>query len=147
MQLNLLTDRLMLTEMNNCNAGWESITIASDGKFYICPAFYYENRDLSVGSVAEVLDIKNPQLYHLDHAPICRICDAWHCRRCVWLNWRTTLEVNTPSHEQCVIAHIERNAAARMLTSMKKESLGFEVPAQNLDETTVLDPIDKIINQ
>ena len=39
-QLNLLTDRLMLKEMNNCNAGHESITLAPDGKFYVCPAFY-----------------------------------------------------------------------------------------------------------
>ena len=39
-QLSLLTDRLMLTAMNNCNAGWENITLAPDGKFYVCPAFY-----------------------------------------------------------------------------------------------------------
>lgn len=26
-QLNILTDRIVLSEMNNCNAGWESITL------------------------------------------------------------------------------------------------------------------------
>lgn len=40
-QLNILTDRLVKDEMNNCNAGNNTITIAPDGKFYICPAFYY----------------------------------------------------------------------------------------------------------
>lgn len=143
-QLNLLTDRLMLTAMNNCNAGWESVTLAPDGKFYVCPAFYFEEEGLPVGSVAEGLDIKNPQLFRLDHAPICRACDAWQCRRCVWLNRRTTLEVNTPSHEQCVTAHIERNASARLLTAMKEEITGLNMPASDLTETTTLDPFDKI---
>lgn len=39
-QLNLLTDRMMLDGMNNCNAGVENITLAPNGKFYVCPAFY-----------------------------------------------------------------------------------------------------------
>lgn len=39
-QLNLLTDRMVLSEMNNCNAGENNITLAPDGKFYVCPAFY-----------------------------------------------------------------------------------------------------------
>lgn len=128
-QLNLLTDRAQLTEMNNCNAGWESVTVAPDGNFYVCPAFYYCG-DKPVGSLREGLDIKNPQLYRLDHAPICRNCDAWQCRRCVWLNRRMTLEVNTPSREQCVMAHLERNASRR---------LNPEIP-----EIDYLDPFDKI---
>lgn len=144
-QLNLLTDRLMLTAMNNCNAGWESVTLAPDGKFYLCPAFYFDEESEPIGSVAEGLDIKNPQLYRLDHAPICRICDAWHCRRCVWLNRRTTLEVNTPGREQCVTAHVERNAAARLLASLKKEIPSLNMPASDLTETTDLDPFDKIV--
>lgn len=44
-QLNLLTDRMMLTKMNNCGAGDSSITLAPDGKFYICPAFYVSNEE------------------------------------------------------------------------------------------------------
>lgn len=146
-QLNLLTDRLMLKAMNNCNAGWETVTLAPDGRYYVCPAFYLEGEDLPVGSVDEGLDIKNPQLYRLDHAPICRSCDSWQCRRCVWLNRRTTLEINTPSHEQCVTAHIERNASARLLASMKKEIPGIDMPASDLTETNVLDPFDKIVNK
>ena len=38
-QFNLLTDRMMLKEMNNCNAGYESITLAPDGNLYICLSF------------------------------------------------------------------------------------------------------------
>ncbi|MDE7117477.1 MAG: CXXX repeat peptide maturase, partial [Bacteroidaceae bacterium] len=90
-QLNLLTDRMMLSQMNNCGAGDTSITLAPNGKFYVCPAFYYENEADSIGDLEHGLDIKNKQLYKLGYAPICRHCDAWQCKRCVWLNRKTTL--------------------------------------------------------
>lgn len=148
-QLNLLTDRMMLDKMNNCNAGWESITLAPNGRFYVCPAFYLadDNEDFglgkakySVGDLKNGLDIKNPQLYRLDHAPLCRKCDAYQCRRCVWLNRKTTYEVNTPSHEQCVMAHIERNASRDLLASIR--TLGTFLPDKEIKEIDYLDPFE-----
>ena len=153
-QLNILTDRMMLDKMNNCNAGWENITLAPDGNFYICPAFYYaqqidgsENsiseiceKGYSVGNLKSGLDIKNPQLYRLDKASLCRNCDAYQCRRCIWLNRKTTCEVNTPSHEQCVVAHLERNAARQLLNDIR--TLGIFLPEQEIKEIDYLDPFD-----
>lgn len=141
-QLNLLTDRMMLKEMNNCGAGDTNITLAPNGKFYVCPAFYYEDEADSVGDLEHGLDIKNKQLYKLDHAPICRHCDAWQCKRCIWLNRKTTLEVNTPSHEQCVVAHLERNASRELLANVRKH--GTFLPEQEeIKEIDYLDPFDK----
>ena len=139
-QLNLLTDRMMLTAMNNCNAGWENITLAPDGKFYVCPAFYLEQA-YNIGTLEEGLDIKNPQLYRLDHAPICRHCDAYQCKRCIWLNRKTTLEVNTPSREQCVMAHLERNASRGLLQNIRKH--GTFLPDKEISKIDYLDPFDK----
>ena len=141
LHFNLLTDRMLLDKMNNCNAGDETITLAPDGKFYICPAFYLDGSK-AVGDPVTGLDIKNRQLYRLDHAPICRKCDAWQCRRCVWLNRKTTLEVNTPSHEQCVVAHIERNASRRLLDEIR--TLGEFLPENEIKEIDYLDPFDLI---
>ena len=141
-QLNLLTDRMMLSAMNNCGAGDSCITLAPNGKFYVCPAFYYENEADSIGDLEHGLDIKNKQLYRLDHAPICRHCDAWQCKRCIWLNRKTTLEVNTPSHEQCVLAHLERNASRELLQNIRKH--GTFLPEQeDIKEIDYLDPFDK----
>lgn len=140
-QLNLLTDRMMLTKMNNCGAGETNITLAPNGKFYVCPAFYYENEVDSVGDLDHGLDIKNKQLYKLDHAPICRHCDAYQCKRCIWLNRRTTLEVNTPSYEQCVVAHLERNASRELLASIRKH--GDFLQGKEINEIDYLDPFDK----
>lgn len=141
-QLNILTDRMMLKKMNNCGAGETTITLAPNGKFYICPAFFYEDETDSVGDLSNGLDIKNKRLYKLDYAPICRHCDAWQCERCVWLNRKTTLEVNTPSHEQCVVAHIERNASRILLQNIRKHGT-FLPDFDDIKEIDYLDPFDK----
>ena len=140
-QLNLLTDRMMLTQMNNCGAGDTTITLAPNGKFYVCPAFYYENEADSIGDLEHGLDIKNKQLYKLEYAPICRHCEAYQCRRCIWLNRKLTLEVNTPSREQCVMAHLERNASRELLANIRKH--GTFMPETEIKEIDYLDPFDK----
>lgn len=151
-QLNLLTDRMFLDKMNNCNAGVNNITLAPDGKFYICPAFYNSlivdgkektlddvcQKGFSIGNLQNGLDIKNPQLYKLNHAPICRNCDAYQCKRCIWLNRKTTSEVNTPSHEQCVVAHLERNTSRMLLSDIRKH--GAFLQGKEITEIDYLDP-------
>lgn len=153
-QFNLLTDRMMLDKMNNCGAGVTNITLAPNGKFYICPAFYHDgecsgkevslgevcDKGYSVGNLAEGLDIKNPQLYKLDYAPLCRICDAYQCKRCVWLNRKMTYEVNMPSHEQCVLSHIERNASRELLQAVRQHNAYLS--EKEINEINYLDPFD-----
>ncbi len=140
-QLNLLTDRMMLDKMNNCGAGDTNITLAPDGKFYVCPAFYQAEGGYAIGSLAGGLDIKNAQLYRLDHAPLCRHCDAYQCRRCVWLNRKTTCEANTPGHEQCVVAHLERNASRQLLLEVRKQGT-FLPDKEEIREINYLDPFE-----
>lgn len=142
-QTNLLTDRMVLKEMNNCNAGNEVITLAPDGKFYICPAFYIEGRE-AVGCPASGVEIRNPQLFKLEYAPICRKCDAYQCKRCVWLNEKLTLEVNTPGRQQCVISHLERNESRRLLNKIRQH--GVFMPEIEIHEIDYLDPFE-IANQ
>jgi len=143
-QMSLVTDRMQLDLMNNCNAGVESITLAPDGKFYICPAFYYDELN-DVGNPTDGLCIPNQQLLKLEYAPICRNCDAYQCKRCVWLNQKTTLEVNTPSHEQCVVSHLERNESMRLLNSLKEK--GKIRTYISIPEIDYLDPFEKIVNK
>lgn len=140
-QLNLLTDRIMLEKINNCGAGDTSVTLAPDGKFYVCPAFYLSADGYTIGDLVNGLEIKNSQLYRLDHAPLCRRCDAWQCKRCIWMNRKTTLEVNTPSHEQCVVAHLERNASRKLLIDIRKHGK-FMSASEDIKEIDYLDPFD-----
>ena len=140
-QLNILTDRMMLSEMNNCGAGDTTLTLAPNGRFYICPAFYYEDAEDNIGSLEDGPDIKNSQLYKLEYAPICRHCDAYQCKRCVWLNRKLTLDVNTPSRQQCIMAHIERNASRELLLNIRKH--GTFMPDKDILKISYLDPFDE----
>jgi CXXX repeat peptide maturase len=153
-QFNLLTDRMMLEKMHNCEAGVSNITLAPNGKFYLCPAFYYDEQtkvdnqlnhhqptsDNSVGDLEKGLDIPNLQLLKLDHAPLCRNCDAYQCRRCIWLNRKLTWDNNTPSHQQCVMAHLERNASRDLLNDIRK--VGEFMPNIDIKEINYLDPFE-----
>ena len=152
-QVNMLTDRLVLTEMHNCEAGIGNITVAPNGKFYLCPAFYYDEQmgisnrmnhstkdaSRSVGDLDNGLQIPNKQLLELDHAPLCRKCDAYHCHRCIWLNDRLTMDANTPSHQQCVLAHLERNASRDLQQRLIADGFRFE---HDIPAITYLDPFD-----
>lgn len=152
-QVNILTDRLHLPEMHNCGAGDSNITLAPNGKFYLCPAFYYDEKmginnrlnhhnpssERSVGDLVNGLHIPNPQLLKLDHAPLCRICDAYHCNRCIWLNQKLTWDVNTPSRQQCVLAHLERNAARELQKQLAE--IGIKI-GEEINEITNLDPFE-----
>ena len=138
-QLNLITDRLVIGYMNNCGAGSMTVTLAPDGRFYICPAYYFEGLQQSIGDLDTGLDIKNSHLFHLDYAPICRVCDAYHCRRCVWMNDRLTGDVNTPSHQQCIVSHLERNASRRLQQRLAERGIRIE-RSQEIPELDYLDP-------
>ena len=146
-QINILTDRLFLDTPNHCNAGVESITLSPNGKFYICPEFYYDeflhkDQSRSIGDVNTGIDIKNPQLYKLQFAPICRICDAYHCKRCIWLNKKLTREINTPSKQQCTMEHLERNS-----TRFIKNNLIVSENIKDIPEIDYLDPFEYLLNK
>lgn len=137
---NILTDRIALDAMNNCGAGDTSITLAPDGKFYPCPAFYYDNDgNYAIGSVQEGVDVRNQKLYTLSGAPLCKRCDAYQCKRCVWLNKKLTYEVNVPSRQQCVLAHVERNASRDLLEALHANNLLRQKEMEAID---YLDPFD-----
>ena len=152
-EINILTDRLRLNEMHNCEAGVENITLAPNGKFYLCPAFYYDEQmgvstrmnhktkdaSRSVGDLEVGINIPNKQLLELERAPLCRICDAYHCNRCIWLNQKLTWDNNTPSRQQCVMAHIERNASRDLNNKLKDAGFVLE---NEIKEINYLDPFD-----
>lgn len=139
-EIGFVSDRILLTEMNNCNAGITHITLAPDGSFYICPGFYY-NGDAPIGTCKDGITIKNSQLYQYDHASVCKRCDCYQCKRCVYLNKLTTLEVNTPSHAQCVVSHHERNLSGILLSKLHKQGLFINMP--EITPLFHLDPVER----
>jgi CXXX repeat peptide maturase len=140
-ELNVLTDRIALARMNNCDAGLTHLTVAPNGKLYVCPAFYYNNAGDTLGKIRNEVPIKNRRLLELKYSPICRICDAYHCKRCVFLNKMSTLEINTPSSQQCRLSHIEREAS-RLYLKKLKEIIGDSAGFNDIPEIAYSDPFE-----
>jgi len=143
-EINLLTDRWLLNSMNNCDAGLKHLTVAPNGKFYICPAFYYTTPSESIGDIDLGYQIKNQHLLDFDHSPICRHCDSFHCKRCVFLNKLTTLEVNIPSSQQCVVSHTERKFSKQILDNLNSLSNRFSHLPQ-IKEIDYNDPLQLLL--
>jgi len=137
-EVNLLTDRLDLEGPDDCGAGVHSLTLAPDGKLYICPAFYLTGGDMAVGDVRNGIDATRLQMCHRDRAPLCSTCEAYHCRRCPAEAHRQTLQLNVPSKAFCVAAHIELRVAARLRDRLLGPDAGpgFAVEA--------LDPLERL---
>lgn len=138
--LNVLTDRLMLSKMNNCNAGLEHITLGPDGKFYLCPAFYYRDHPLAQDVLKLPDELNN--LLKLENAPICIKCDAYQCKRCYLYNLDHTEELNVPGEKQCVASHIEREVSGKLQRRFVDEGL-MPYPNKNLIvELDYRDPLE-----
>lgn len=84
-QLNLLTNRIK----NNCDKNMLNITLAPNGKLYVCPAFYLVDdveTKLSIGDLKYGLDLEKSQRYKLCSTPPCINCNICQNINCAWLN-------------------------------------------------------------
>ena len=139
-EINVLTDIYDLQSMCNCDSG-NSITLAPNGKFYVCPAFYFNDPNDSVGDIDSGINLKNKYLFYLDKSPICMECDVYNCKKCKFLCKKLTNEVNIPGKIQCIISHEERAIALKLQKRLIANGYTFE---NILDEKNYNDPIVKI---
>jgi len=144
-ECNLLTDRLMLRAMNNCDAGVKHVTVAPNGRFYLCPGFYHRDEADTLGGLESGFCPRNSRLWERDYSPICRECDAYQCRRCLLLNKQLTNEINIPSRQQCVTAHCEREASRKLLDELRRRRpLNPAVAEAQIRRLDYLDPFELI---
>ncbi len=132
-EINVLTDRLYMTDMNNCFAGEKNITIAPDGNYYTCPAFYYSK-------IANNVEF---EMTKIEKAPICKECDTYQCERCVFLNKVRTNEYNIPSMVQCLKAHKERKIIKDLKKRLEERFPNIEL--NSLENIDYEDPCNKVI--
>lgn len=140
-EVNILTDLLFMDKHNNCGAGDNAITLGPDGKFYVCPAFYSDEKEKSIGNLEfGINDFPNKQLYTQAFAPICNCCDAFQCVDCVYHNKKYTSEVNIPAAVQCQKSYVEKKVSAEIA----KECQDMEEYFNLIVESEYTDPINKL---
>lgn len=145
LELNVITDILNLDKMCNCDCGNSTYSLAPNGKIYLCPAFYFNNPDESIGDLEKGIDIENAYLLDIENASICSTCDAYHCKRCKYTNKKLTNEINTPSRVQCTLSHIERNKSMKLQKELQyKGNTDF---INYVNEIDYVDPLDKLLQK
>jgi CXXX repeat peptide maturase len=151
-QLDIITDRLFLKEMRNCGAGDHSITLAPNGNFYYCPAFYFNDIQDYIGSLGEDIKLAHDSKFSMKYALICKKCDAFHCKRCVYLNKVRTNEYSIPSKRQCTTAHIERWASKKLIDMLIRDKCNDVIGKMNRipdiaysDPFRILDNVKEVI--
>lgn len=145
LQINILTDRLLLNnEPRDCRAGINSVALAPNGLFYICPAFYFTNQDWSIGSLTTGIDQASRSHYFRDKSAMCSSCTALACQRCLYNNKLTTDEYCVPSANQCRINYIQANAQSDLSIKLQ-EVMGESYPYNH--DIPKLEYIDYVANQ
>jgi len=143
-ELSFLTEMLLLDSLRDCNAGIDHLSVGPDGSLYLCPGFLHGHGG-AVGNLMSGPSIPNARLLAIGHAPICSICDAYQCKRCVNLNNKLTLEINTPSRQLCVASHLERNASSALRSRIA------DVPVFSATRpilaTDYLDPLEALLRR
>jgi CXXX repeat peptide maturase len=142
--LNVLTHELFANTNRSCGAGKNTYTMSPDGNIYLCPGFYYNDPENTVGSID--LGIRNvySKYCDMDNAPLCNGCDIKHCSRCIFKNKIGTGEYHIPTEIQCVISHMEYNFS-RQLTDRIKSDIA-SVPFEYNEKLRRLEDYDPLIN-
>lgn len=135
-EINVITDRLYLTRMDNCDFGNYNFALGPNGKIYICPAFYFNDPDSFIGSLEEGISVDRQQ-FQLHQSAFCSRCDAYHCNRCLFLNKQFTHEYNTPSSIQCKISFLERQMSVLLQDKLAQE--GLSIPQSKTVQSVAYD--------
>lgn len=115
-EINLLTDILFINSHDNCKAGHKTFVLAPNEKLYTCCAVYSNEADSNIGNLDEGIIVDyDARLYEIKNSSICRLCDAYQCKNCVYTNRLYTKEVNVSPSFQCRKSHIERLVSSALL--------------------------------
>ena len=143
-ELNVLTDELFMKEKELCDNGLDSFTLASNGKIYVCPEFYFNFPLDDIGNLKDGIKEKyNRQLYTEEYSPLCNKCSICHCNSCSFENYINTNEVNIPAKSSCVKSSIEYRVSYELQKKMLK-LMGFD---KHIKPLYYLDPFVDVLEK
>lgn len=99
-----------------CQAGRSDFSLAPNGSFYACPAFYYQDPTNTLGNLANGLLVQDADLYGIQKATPCKHCANTNCVRCIFMNRAENGTINVASSTQCKIAELEQHLGEKCAT-------------------------------
>lgn len=147
-EINVLTDTIFIDKHDNCTAGEDAFVISPQGKIYTCCAQYSNYPEESIGDLNKgIFKDYLKRLYDIKNSNLCRICDAYQCKNCRYINKLYTNEINVSPSFQCRKSHIERDISIDILEKLKPLSEKIELPyLREIKRLDYLDPIYKFSN-
>jgi CXXX repeat peptide maturase len=140
-QIDIITDNLLLEKKHFCEAGVNNITLAPDGYVYPCQAFYFSGE----GRLSNIDDFSRDKCQDVLLLTMCQKCGANNCRKCGYLNGRCTDEPVVPFELHCVKTNLDQSASCNLLKKIKQAQLAlpFDInreirPSNDLDPLITL---------
>jgi len=144
-ELSLLTDLLFIEKHDNCMAGEKTFIISPEEKIYSCCAVYSNEKESSIGNIVNGITAKyDKRLYEIENSNLCRKCDSYQCKNCVYTNKKHTREVNVAPSFICRKSHIEKSVSKGLYN--KFYQINKDILVNYIDESKGLDPIEKFIS-
>lgn len=142
-ELSLLTDLLFINEHDNCMAGHYTFVLAHNENIYTCCALYSNELENNIGDLEKGITRKyDARLYETKNSNLCRLCDAYQCKNCIYTNKLYTNEVNVSPTFKCRKSHIERLISQSMMSKFELS----EEKIKSLSDLEYKDPIDKFLS-
>lgn len=143
-EISLLTDILFLDKHENCQAGQNSFVLSPLGKIHTCCAEFSNVEDDFIGETRHgIIKEYGSYLYEIQNSNLCRICDAYQCKDCVYINKKNTKEYNVPPSFQCRKSHIERGVSLDLKSILRDCPLIPDKNTLEIKNDDYLDPISK----
>ena len=128
---------------DNCMAGDKTFVLSPEEKIYTCCGVYSNEPKNNIGNIEEGITIDyDARLYKTKNSNICRLCDAFQCKDCIYVNKLYTREVNVSPSFQCRKSYIERSVSSVLLNNLKDASiLHSYINEKEIKDLDFLDPI------
>lgn len=141
-EVNLLTDLLFLEKHDNCQAGENTFVLSPLGKIYTCCADFSNVEDHFIGDIIQGITKEyGARLYKVENSNLCRVCDAYQCKDCIYINRENTREYNVSPSFQCRKSHIEREISLDLKNRLEDCSIISSEKTSEMKASRYLDPV------
>ena len=143
--INLLTHILEENHDSACLAGINKFAVGLDGRFYLCPAFYFDHslrNKFCIGDLDSGINNKYKMICDYNKCSGCRDCGAKQCNKCIYLNLTHTGELCVPPEAECIKSNIEREISIEFMDSIHGiPALKNKILNVDIDRRKYYDPL------